>query len=409
MANEMTIQRRLGFKVPRSILWPPYMALNPYFTDLSDSIDTVWGLKLDNAMKALVNIRNVWITNPTMEQEILDGKMIPLQDWSIHERETLVKQVNMLGMKLKSAGILTDENYLIVSRYLGFYWFGKGTKAFIEFINFCLIADLTVENFWSENTPVPNEYNNMTLENPDGTPPGTPIWEGGTWFPTTHVQITATGGLGGLTVQTLAEFFYEIANYNLVLRSIENSFNMPVVDRLLPRNDTATIVALGMYRDHGLVMSTAGRYGATPPPRSDLAPGKPARALANTNAPDFNTSYVLMEPSSWFEDTAGRTLIIYTQEQRVVTSSDTLPTTVVGEPTGDPLDPSSYIMLMGPVQYIQVPASGGGTGRVPVWTAVPTNVINTAVNTRTIGSKTAFLTNPVGWYEISAGLFTPYW
>jgi len=408
MADEYTIQRRLGFKVPRSILWPPYMALNPYYTDFSDSIDTVWGIELDNAFKALVNIRNVWITNPAMEQEILDNQMIPLQDWSIHERETLVKQVNMLGMKLKSAGILTDENYLVVSRYLGYYWFGKGTQAFIEFINFCLIADLSVENFWSQNTPDPNNYNNMTLENSDGTPPGTPIWEGGTWYPTTHVQITATGGLGGLTVQTLAEFFYEIANYNLVLRSIENAFYMPVVDRLLPENDTTTIVALGMYRDHGVTMSTEGQYGGPSPVRTNLQPGKPSRALS-AGVPDFNAAYVLMEPSSWFLDTQGRSIVVYTTEQRVVASSDTLPTTVIGNPTGDPDDPASYTMLMGPVQYIQVPGGTGGPGRVPVWTAVPTTTVNSSVSARTIGTRTAYLTNPVGWYEISPGLFTPYW
>lgn len=408
MADEYTIQKRLGAKVPRSILWPPYMAMNPYYIELSDSIDDVWGIKLDNAFRALANIRNVWVTNPEMEQDILDSKMIPLQEWSIFEREILVKQVNMLGMKLKSAGILTDENYLIVSRYLGLYWLGKGTEAFIEFINFCLIANLTVQNLWSQNTPDPNNYNNMTVENEDGTPPGTPLWEGGTWFPTTHVQITATGGLGNLTPQTLAEFFYEIANYNLVLRAIENAFYMPVVDRLSPESDETRIVALGMYRDHGLVMSTEGRYGGTPPLRTDVSPGKPAQAVS-VGIPDLNAAYLLMEPSSWFLDNTGRSIVVYTTEQRTVTSGATLPTTVIGEPTGDPSDPASYTMLMGPVQYIQIPGSGGGSGRVPVWTAVPTTIVNSTVSTRTVGTRTAYLTNPVGWYEISPGLFTPYW
>lgn len=408
MADEYTIQKRLGARVPRSILWPPYMALNPYFIELADANDAVWAQMLDNGMTALINIRNVWITNPEMEAKIMQNAMISASEWSIHERETLVKQVNMLGMKLKSSGILTDENYQIVSRYLGMYWFEKGTQSFIEFINFCLIANLTVQNFWSEVGPIANEYNNMTLEAEDGTPPGTPIWEGGTWFPTTHVQIRADGGLQGLTVQTLSEFFYEISNYNLVLYAIENSFDMWVVDTLDPDDTTATIVAVGMVRDHNVVMSTEGQFGGPSPPRANVQPGKPGRTLS-AGAPDFNAGYTLMEPSSWFLDNAGRSIVVYSTDQRVVQTGDNLPTVAVGTPTGDASDPASYTTLAGPVQFIQVPSGTGGNGRVPVWTAVPTTVTSGPVGTRTIGTRNAFLTNPVGWYEISPGLFTPYW
>lgn len=409
MADEYTIQKRLGARVPRSILWPPYMVLNPYFTDFSDSIDTVWGNMLDNAVTALVNIRNVWVTNPEMEAKILDPQMMGIGDWSIPERETLVKQVNMLGMKLKSAGILSDENYLVVSRYLGMYWFGKGTEAFIDFINFCLIADLTVSKFWSQNTPNPNEYNNMTVEDADGNPPGTPIWEGGTWFPTTHVQITAQGGLNGLSIQTLGEFFYEIANYNLVLYAIESSFTMPIVDTLIEGKDTATIVAVAIVKDHTVVMSTQGEYGATPPPLTNVQPGKPGLALS-LGVPDYNAAYTLMSPSSWFENPDGKKVVIYSTAQQTVQTTSSLPTTVVGTPTGDAADPASYTVLMGPVQFIKIPGSGNSTGRVPVWTAVPSTVVNTGMSTRTIGAReVGFLTNPDGWLEISSGLFTPYW
>lgn len=411
MADEYTIQQRLGAKVPRSILWSPYMALNPYYTDLSNSIDVVWGNLLDNAMTAMIEIRNVWITNPDLEAKVYANEMLDLSDWSVHERETMVKQVNMLGMQLTSAGVLTDINYQTISRWLGQYWFGKGTQAFIDFINFCLITDLTVSNFWSENTPLPRAYNNMTLENADGTPPGTPVWEGGTWFPTTHVQITANGGLGAtLTASTLAEFFYEIANYNLVLNAIEDSFNLPVVGNMNPDDTDTDIVAVAMVIDHAVVMSTIAQYGATSPTLTNLVNAKPSRVLTN-GAPDFNAGYMLMAPSSWYEDNTGHKVGVYTTDQIVVQSSDVLPTSVMGDPIsgGAVLDPGSYITLMGPVNYIAPPGITDSAGLIAVWSAVPTTITTGVVGTRTVGTATSFLTNPVGWLEVSAGLFTPYW
>ncbi|HDX9309646.1 TPA: hypothetical protein ROX13_004892, partial [Escherichia coli] len=69
------------------------------------------------------------------------------------------------------------------------------------------------------------------------------------WYPTTHVQLIAKGGLGDLDINTLVSFFYEIANYNLVLYSVDEEFDMPITDDpTLVRTD-AQIVALGLWED----------------------------------------------------------------------------------------------------------------------------------------------------------------
>lgn len=253
MANQIVINKRLGVKVPRSILLPPYLSLNSYFIEYTNAIDNVFGPLVDNKVRIIKNLRNMWVTNPQMEQKILDGEIVDLQDWSQPEREILVKQVNMLGMKLKTAGVLTDDNYQTISRFLGQYWFEKGTGAFIEFINFCLASNLEVRRLWSRDEG-DDQYHDLTPEL-NGQPPGTPIWDGGEWFPTTHVELEASGGLGALDIDTLGEFFYEIANYNLVLNSIDIAMDLWFGTSYDDTSHQLEDLAIGLYYDPNYVVS----------------------------------------------------------------------------------------------------------------------------------------------------------
>jgi hypothetical protein len=158
----------------------------------------------------------------------------------------VVKTVNLLGLKLQTAGIVTDDAYQTISRFVGIYWFEKGTQAFMEFVNYCLSSDFRVFNMWTA------DYVSFL---PEGDPDiGTPIWEGGTWYPTTHVTIVAEGGLKGIDILTLQQFFYEIANYNLVLQAVDANFNMMVVAEL---DDGETkVVAVGLNNDFQIKLTT---------------------------------------------------------------------------------------------------------------------------------------------------------
>ncbi|MDN3160821.1 hypothetical protein P0E55_14025, partial [Enterococcus faecalis] len=135
----------------------------------------------------------------------------------------------------------TDDSYQAISRWVGMYWYGKGTRSFIDFINYCLSSFLDVKPMWTQDYVHFYRTGDSRI--------GTPIWQGGTWYPTTHVQLIAKGGLGDLDINTLVSFFYEIANYNLVLYSVDEEFDMPITDDpTLVRTD-AQIVALGLWED----------------------------------------------------------------------------------------------------------------------------------------------------------------
>lgn len=403
MADDYIQARRLGYKVPRSILLPPYLATNPYFTELMEAVDEVFGPWVDDKINILSNIRNMWQTNPAVEELVQSQELIPFEKWPQPERAILSKQTNLLGMNFQNAGVLTNDAYQQITRNVGRYWFEKGTQAFIEFINYCLKADLTVNTLWAEIDEQSDEYGLMVpIESA-----GTPVWEGGTWSPTTHVQIRANGGLRDLDLVTLNAFFYEIANYNLVLYSIDASYDMWVVDELDNEALTAKIVAVGLFGVNAIVMSTFYRFGADAPPLQSVDPSIPTEYNAMGIPADFDTAFLLADPSAWIADTEGRKFAVFSEPDRVITEDESLPTQLMGEPS----DVNQYTLLYGPVDWLPVPGSSRSKARIPVYsTDLPTPTAVETISARMIGhTRSNILVNPKGFTEIAPGKFTPYW
>lgn len=398
MTNDYLEEQRHGNREPRSKLLPPYLQSNPYFKDFADAIDRVWAEQVDSRIDVIKYLRHMWVTNPTVERKIDNGELLDLDDWTRPERSLLVKQVNLLGMKLRSAGLLTDQNYLVVSRFLGRYWFGKGTEDFIQFINFALILDLEVRNLWSEILKNPDgsyqlKYNNFTREEDAGTP----IWEGGNWFPTTHVEIVANGGLSDISTQTLAEFFYEIANYNLVLRSVDADYKMPIVPDV--NTPVTRVVANALVANQQMVMSNTGRYGIAPP-KSYTFDGLPTQV--------YGTGEMLLgRPDTWWSDSTGKKFPVFLRYYKI-TDGVELPTTLIGEPTspGDPL--LNYKIMRSSPVWSTLPGSPRMTGLIPGWSSIPAVTYNPVIPTVILGHRDSLLSNPVGFVSLG-GNFVPYW
>lgn len=399
--------RRLGFRMPRSILLPPYLALDQYFVDYVDSQDAVFGPNIDDKIDIIANIRNMWVTNPDLENgPIANHELIPFDSWSQPEREILVKQVNLLGMKLQNAGVLSNDAYHTVARFVGQYWFQKGTQSFIDFINFCLSASLQVTKLWSQ------DYVTFVAE---GDPSiGTAIWDGGPWFPTTHVSIVAAGGLQQLDIQTLVSFFYEIANYNLVLSSVDSSYSMPIQDQIDTVTGQAVVVAIGLWADSAFPISNVLRLGADPPPTYDVGSQFPGNALStNPTNTDYTTEYMMAAPSAWIEDVDGDLIPVYTPQDQLITEDSDLPETLMGgaSTTGTI---TGYNVLYGPVTWTGVPGSSRSKARIPTFTGIPTQrtVDPAFVPSQMIGNlRGNLLVNPRGFKEftVGSGLYYPYW
>jgi hypothetical protein len=204
----------------RQSLLPPYLQDAPAWGELMESLDTVFKDRVDDPTRWLSRLRDTWILTPEAEAKIQQGLLLDNVDWEEYEKEILIRQANMLGFDFKEADILTSDDYQRITRNLSVFWYGKGTPSFIQFLSFVFNSIVTIKNLWSTAGATPDAYGPFIAEGEPGI--GTPVWDGGTWFPTTHVQVGFDiVKFPEASVTRLLSLFYALANYNLVIESVQ--------------------------------------------------------------------------------------------------------------------------------------------------------------------------------------------
>jgi len=211
--------RREYYRIPRSVLLPPYLSFNPYFTDYLDAIDSVFDSTIEEKAEGLRNIRNMFATNKETEAKISNQEMLEFVDWGGPDRATVVSQVNLLGLKLANANLVDENSYRTISKFLGSYWFEKGKDSSIDFLNFCLKTNFQLQKLFTTDYVTFYPEGDSTI--------GATVYDDppGPWYPTTHVRLAFPGGVSADPI-TIGNFFYEIANYNLVLEMIQISYDL---------------------------------------------------------------------------------------------------------------------------------------------------------------------------------------
>lgn len=135
----------------RSLLLPPYLDSNPVWVDYVSAIDTIWYDQVDQPVKALKNLRRMYLIPDVTEQLVINKYLMidSLTQLDSFEKDVLINQTNLLGMQLTNSDLLDDQDYQRIVRNLGRFWYEKGTKTFIDFISYCIDANLSMANLWS--------------------------------------------------------------------------------------------------------------------------------------------------------------------------------------------------------------------------------------------------------------------
>lgn len=202
-------------------LLPPYLEDGPAWTELIEAIDSVFNPEIDKPTEWLGQLRDTWIlTDPSKAVLENTTTLIPNTGFEEIEKNILVRQANMLGFDFVDADLLSADDYQRIVRNLALYWYGKGTYQFAHFLGFVLNTPLEIINLWSTQG---SEYDTYGPLVPEGDSIiGSPVWEGGDWFPTTHVNIRVDATkFAEVSFTRIVALFYSIANYNLVLNAID--------------------------------------------------------------------------------------------------------------------------------------------------------------------------------------------
>lgn len=205
----------------RSILLPEFMQTDAWL-QFSSGIDEL--LKdVDTKTRLLSRIREPVHLSYSGMKKVIDKKMLD-QDLDLNhfDREFMIRSLNLLGLPFNNTEIFSEAHLFRFFQSLARFWYSKGRSDVAEFLSFILNADLKLVNMWTE------DYDTFLSE---GDPDiGVSILRGGTWYPTTHIQLTYDPtALSGVSIRDVVNMVYELGNYNLVFHSIVAESRLPVV------------------------------------------------------------------------------------------------------------------------------------------------------------------------------------
>lgn len=209
-------------------LLPPYMN-HQAWADFADAIEEVFGTECEPTLQALKYLRTLYpgeTTPPlgpdaeTLDPSTLAGKigqqlMLSPNDFTQFDTVTETRRLNMLGLHVSDPTLLDPDTLRRLVQNIAQFWFSKGRGNMMEFLAYCLNADISIKPLWTNDYIKFYEAGSPTI--------GVPVWLGGSWYPTTHVRLVFNPNkYPNVTFQALSQLFYDISNYNLVLDTINS-------------------------------------------------------------------------------------------------------------------------------------------------------------------------------------------
>lgn len=191
-----------------------YLRENPVWTDYIDIFEEAWGNDADELALQLADSRNLFPIADDSASKVDLGVMLNPEDFRLFDRQTMVRVCSMLGFGFPNLNdrLFSTEDYMRIAQNIAAYYREQGTDAFIKFFSYCLNSRFNLRTTW---TKLYTDTASFLIEGDSRI--GTPVWQGGEWYPTSHVQFEVEIGSGTMNPDQVRDFFYYIAPINLVL------------------------------------------------------------------------------------------------------------------------------------------------------------------------------------------------
>lgn len=197
----------------RDKLLPPNYVDIPAWKDLADAIDVVFAEKVDGPVKLLYQLRDSFPYRFVEWGTETPYGLFDVTDLYPFPKEEYILFNNFLGFASSNSLFFREDFQTLYSNIGMFYMEGKGTEAFMNFYSYCIGALFSVDMLWTEDYVYFYQESDPLV--------GTPVYDGGTWYPTSHVEITYDFvKFGVFSSEDMLDFFYYVAPINLVLRRV---------------------------------------------------------------------------------------------------------------------------------------------------------------------------------------------
>ncbi len=202
---------------------PSYLADVPAWVQFAEAMDTVLGETVHQPAQKLANLRDVNNFHPdalAIKQgiSILDGTDASYGGVQWNATRWRVQEAMMLGFNFYNIYQLDPTAFDAFIKMAVQFYPEQGTDSWIDFLGFATGAILEVRPLWTNDG-----YTTMLPEGDPGI--GTPVWEGGLWYPTSHVDVNINMVLSQqLRLYNFLDLLNFAAPINLVIRNITVQF-----------------------------------------------------------------------------------------------------------------------------------------------------------------------------------------
>lgn len=209
---------------------PSYLADVPAWVQLAEAMDTVLGKMLQERTQKLANVRDVnnWHPKALAAKQgvaILDGSDRAYEGEVWNDPASRVRTAMMLGFNFFNIYTLDADTYDQFVKMAVQFYPEQGTNTWADFLGFATNSMIRVSPLWTQ------DYASFLAE---GDPLiGTPVYEGGTWYPTSHVDVKINANFSNKV--DLVDF-YDLLKFaapiNLVFRDVTIEFTNVKIDDL---------------------------------------------------------------------------------------------------------------------------------------------------------------------------------
>ena len=196
----------------RDRLLPPNYSDLAVWKDLADAIDAVFKARIDNPQKLFPLLRDIFPYRYAEWGQTLPTGLFDKTNLYPFPKEEYILVNNLLGFSFSNS-LFDREDFQALSSNVSHYYAQKGSENFMDFFGYCLGAQFDAKVLWTDN------YTDFYQE---GDPLiGLPIYSGGTWYPTSTVDLVYDFiKFGIFSPYEVTDFFYYVAPLNLVLRRV---------------------------------------------------------------------------------------------------------------------------------------------------------------------------------------------
>lgn len=191
-------------------IMPPALLSSPVWTDFAEAASAVWKDHVDDQVATMKSLQDTWHSNAATGELVNSGDLIPPTEFDYLSLALVQNELKSMGVSISTPDTFSLQQLNILYRTIGRYWRQKGTAATVQYIAAVLGISLEYSRLWTQ------DYVTFVEEPSLGVPPGTEIWNGGTWYPTTHIQVATS--LPTLLIPYLRELLYAVCSYTVIIR-----------------------------------------------------------------------------------------------------------------------------------------------------------------------------------------------